>query len=194
MKYVKTYENFIAESEEMVNEMESLTATVLLLQAAAVAGQFILLGNKLGYYPIDDLKNWWNEIKRDRAVNSILSKLKDDPEVIDFLNLPPNQQAGKWKKLIEPKLSADDLKYINSISRDRVKNGKIVKSVKESDEVLDEATLEIKGHAYNIWNDKQVQKELKDINIKIIGQMNGVMTISGDASEIEKVKAIFGIK
>jgi hypothetical protein len=68
------------------------------------------------------------------------------------------------------------------------------KFIKESEDTLDEATLEIKGHAYNMWNDKQVQRELKDINIEIIGQMNGVMTISGDKSEIDKVKTIFGIK
>ena len=68
------------------------------------------------------------------------------------------------------------------------------KFIKESEDVLDEATLEIKGHAYNMWNDKQVQKELKDINIEIVGQMNGVMTISGDKPELDKVRAIFGIK
>jgi hypothetical protein len=68
------------------------------------------------------------------------------------------------------------------------------KFIKESEDTLDEATLEIKGHAYNMWNDKQVQKELKDINVEIIGQINGVMTISGDKSEIDKVKAIFGLK
>jgi hypothetical protein len=72
-----------------------------------------------------------------------------------------------------------------------VKGGKFIK---ESEDTLDEGTLEIKGHAYNMWNDKQVQRELKDINIEIIGQMNGVMTISGDKSEIDKVKTIFGIK
>jgi hypothetical protein len=72
-----------------------------------------------------------------------------------------------------------------------VKGGKFIK---ESEDTLDEATLEIKGHAYNMWNDKQVQKELKDINVEIIGQINGVMTISGDKSEIDKVKAIFGLK
>ena len=68
------------------------------------------------------------------------------------------------------------------------------KFIKESEDILDEATLEIKGHAYNMWNDKQVQKELKDINIEIVGQMNGVMTISGDKPELDKVRAIFGIK
>lgn len=114
------------ESEDYadLNESALLTA-VILLQAAAVAGQFALLSNKLDFHPIDDLKDWWNEHKRDTTVNKILAKLKNDPEVIDFLNLPKNQQEGKWKKFIEPKLSADEIKYLNSVSRDRVKAGKI---------------------------------------------------------------------
>jgi hypothetical protein len=117
---------FIKESEDYTDLNESaLMTAVILLQAAAVAGQFALLSNKLDFHPIDDLKDWWNEHKRDTTVNKILAKLKDDPEVIDFLNLPKNQQEGKWKKLIEPKLSADEIKYLNSVSRDRVRAGKI---------------------------------------------------------------------
>jgi hypothetical protein len=118
----------LKESEDYTDLNESaLMTAVILLQAAAVAGQFALLSNKLDFHPIDDLKDWWNEHKRDTAVNKILAKLKDDPEVIDFLNLPKNQQEGKWKKLIEPKLSADEIKYLNSVSRDRVRAGKINK-------------------------------------------------------------------
>jgi hypothetical protein len=123
MKHIKLYEEFIKESNESLNE-DALTF-ILLLQAAAVGGQFAMLANKVDFHPIDDLKDWWNDHKRDSAVNKILAKLKDDSEVIDFLNLPKNQQEGKWKKLIEPKLSVDEIKYLNSVSRDRVKAGKI---------------------------------------------------------------------
>ena len=61
------------------------------------------------------------------------------------------------------------------------------------DEVT-ESTLDITGHAYNMWNDKKVQRELRDIDIKIVGDMKGVMTISGNDKELDKVRAIFGIK
>ena len=123
--YIAGYgdEGYLKESEEFINE-DALTM-ILLLQAAAVGGQFYMLANKYDFHPIDDLKRWWADHKRDTAVNSILAKLKNDSEVIDFLNLPANQQEGKWKKLIEPKLSAEELKYLNSVSRDRVKAGKI---------------------------------------------------------------------
>jgi hypothetical protein len=61
-------------------------------------------------------------------------------------------------------------------------------------EGVNEGTLEITGHAYDIWNDRQVQRDLKDVKIKIVGDMKGVMTLSGDEKELDKVRAIFGIK
>lgn len=64
-------------------------------------------------------------------------------------------------------------------------------SIKES---INEATLEITGHAYNIWNDKKIQRQLDPIRFKIVGNVNGVMTLSGEDKELDKVRAIFGIK
>jgi hypothetical protein len=119
----KKFFDIIRESSEPINE-DAMTA-ILMLQAAMVGGQLALLANKVDFHPIDDLKDWWREHKRDKAVQSILDKLKDDQDVIEFLQLPKSKQEGQWKKLIAPKLNADELKYINSISRDRVKTGKI---------------------------------------------------------------------
>jgi hypothetical protein len=110
--------------ESVLNE-DAFTSTLLILQAAMVGGQIAMLANHIDFHPIDDLKEWWRAHKRDKAVQSILDKLKDDQEVIEFLQLPRSKQEGQWKKLISPKLTADELKYINSISRDRVKSGKI---------------------------------------------------------------------
>ena len=61
-------------------------------------------------------------------------------------------------------------------------------------DAANESTLEISGNAYDMWNDKKVQRELQDIKIKIVGDMKGVMTLSGDKEELNKVRAIFGIK
>jgi hypothetical protein len=58
---------------------------------------------------------------------------------------------------------------------------------------INEATMEIKGHAYNIWNDKKIQRELNDIKFRIIGDINKILTISGDKEELDKVKSIFGL-
>jgi hypothetical protein len=119
--------NFVGESVETVNEDAS--SAILILQAALVAGQLGLLANKLGgtasMNPITNLKEWWRIHKRDKAVQSIIDKLKDDQDVIEFLQMPRSKQEGQWKKLIAPKLTTDELKYINSISRDRVKSDSI---------------------------------------------------------------------
>jgi hypothetical protein len=124
MKNIPTFEAFLNESVEPINE-DTLTTALVLLQAAMVGGQIAMLSNKLDFHPIEDLKDWWNRHKKDRAVQSILGKLKGDQDVIDFLNLPKAKQEGQWQKLIAPKLNADEIKYLNSISRDRVAKGKI---------------------------------------------------------------------
>jgi len=61
-------------------------------------------------------------------------------------------------------------------------------------ESVSESTLEISGNAYDMWNDKKVQRELQDVKIKIVGDMKGILTLSGDERELNKVRAIFGIK
>lgn len=126
MKHIPTFNQFLNESveETFLNE-DGLTTTLVLLQAAMVSGQLAMLANRVDFHPIDDLKDWWNSHKRDKAVQSILNKLKDDQDVIEFLQLPKSKQEGQWKKLIAPKLNSDEIKYLNSISRDRVKSGKI---------------------------------------------------------------------
>ena len=125
ISYIAGYEDegYLKESEEFLNE-DAMTA-ILMLQAAMVGGQIAMLANKVDFHPVDDLKTWWKEHWRDKAVQSILDKLKDDQDVIEFLQLPRAKQEGQWKKLISPKLTADELKYINSVSRDRVKSGKL---------------------------------------------------------------------
>jgi hypothetical protein len=119
----KKFFDIVRESVEPINE-DAMTV-ILMLQAAAVGGQIAMLANRVDFHPIEDLKDWWREHKRDKAVQSILDKLKNDQDVIEFLQLPKAKQEGQWKKLISPKLTADELKYINSVSRDRVKAGKI---------------------------------------------------------------------
>ena len=124
MKNIPTFEAFINESNEPLNESALLTAIVL-LQAAMVGGQIAMLANRADFHPIDDLKDWWNQHKKDHSVQTILDKLKGDKDVIEFLSLPKAKQKGQWKKLISPKLNTEEIKYLNSISRDRVIKGKI---------------------------------------------------------------------
>jgi len=120
MKDLKTFEEFVNEQEEMLNEDSSL-ALLVIMQAAIVngilIGQMAAAGGGDGFHPIDDLKAWWAKRKKDKAVQSIIDKLKDDPEVMAFLKLSNWAQKGKWYKLIEPKLNDEEKKYLKSISR-----------------------------------------------------------------------------
>jgi hypothetical protein len=154
MKYIKLYEEFIAEA----------TDYAVMLTGGSVGDKSRPRDAK-GYVGMDVDKAEW------------LMSLDNAKEKAKRMNA--NLSPGEKKHY--------GLKYV-------IVPAKAGKFIKESEDTLDEATLEIKGHAYNMWNDKQVQKELKDINVEIIGQINGVMTISGDKSEIDKVKAIFGLK
>jgi hypothetical protein len=111
----------ITEAKEALNEDSSL-ALMVILQAAAVVqglliGQMAAGGGGDGFHPIDDLKAWWAKHKKDKAVQGIVDKLKDDPDVIAFMSLTNSAQRGKWYKLIEPKLNDEEKKYLRSITR-----------------------------------------------------------------------------
>jgi len=126
MKNLQTFKEFLNESveTEMLNEDANLIATVMLLGQASIVAATVMA--RAGYDTPDvKLEEWWTKWKRDRRVNKILDKLNADSEVQQFLTLPPKQQEGKWKKLIDTKLNKEDKDLLNSISRDRVKRGKI---------------------------------------------------------------------
>ena len=164
MKNLQTYKEFLNEST--INESDTVLGAILLLQAAAFVGHIAMTSNKYGdsMNPITGLKDWWETQKRNIAVNSILAKLKDDPEVISFLNLPSNKQEGQWRKFIEPKLTADEVKYLKSISRDRVRTGKI----NEGND-LRRYAFDVDTTLYNLYamqdikKDSAAKKELGDI-------------------------------
>ncbi len=127
MKNLPTFNEFLNEQEEVLNEDGSSIATSLMLLMQSTATLAMVMAKSGAFDGGSDwsIKSWWEEWKRDRKVNKILDKLKDDPEVIAFLKLPEREQKGKWQKLIEPKLDKDEKEYLKSISRDRAKRGKI---------------------------------------------------------------------
>ena len=68
----------------------------------------------------DVIKSNFKEWKNNRQVQKIVSKLQQDPEIQEFLNLPPDQQKGKWRKLVASKLTDEELRHLRSISRQMV--------------------------------------------------------------------------
>ena len=60
-------------------------------------------------------------------------------------------------------------------------------------ETVDEAKLKLSGPVLDWWNEADVQRDLKKIKFKIIGDFGGVMTVSGEEKELDKIKKLFGI-
>ena len=58
---------------------------------------------------------------------------------------------------------------------------------------VNEAKMKIKGEPYDLWNDKEIQSKLKNINFNIVGDIDNIMTLSGSKEELDKIKSLFGI-
>lgn len=116
-------------NESRVNE-EMSTSFLILMNAAIVngllIGQMAASGGDGGFTPIADLKAWWNKRKSDKALKSIIDKIKDDEDVVEFMKLTPAQQRGKFRSLIATKLTGDELEYLNKINRSHFKNESLV--------------------------------------------------------------------
>ena len=123
MKHLHTFESFVNEQQEMLNEGDAAAALFMFMQTLMMSGPIIALGIKQGVFddwrtPAEVLRDW----KRDRIISPAIERLSVDSEVIEFLKLPGTQQRGKWQKLIASKLTDKEMKHINSISRYKVKD------------------------------------------------------------------------
>lgn len=59
-----------------------------------------------------------------------------------------------------------------------------------AESVVTEGKLEISGPAYDLWNDREVQRKLRGVKIRIVGDEDGVLTVRGHDDELQKVKDI----
>jgi len=121
---VESYDAFISESADPLNE-DAVQALAIVMQALMLSGPIVALGVKQGVFddlrtPAQVVRDW----KKDRVVGPAVERLSQDPEVIEFLQLPHSKQRGKWQDLLKTKLTDKEMKYINSISRYRVRDGK----------------------------------------------------------------------
>ena len=123
MKRVHTFESFLNESEKL-NE-DALQALAIVMQALMLTGPAVALGIRAGAFddlrtPAQVVRDW----KKDRVVGAAVERLSQDPDVIEFLQLPHSKQRGKWQELLKTKLTDKEMQYINSISRYKVQDGK----------------------------------------------------------------------
>ena len=179
------------EQEEMlestINE-DAATTFLILMQSAMVMGQLALLGNKIsaggGTTPIEDLKNWWQKRKSDKAVKSIIDKIKDDEDIVEFMKLTPSQQRGKFRSLVATKLNDEELNYLNKINRNHFQTESLQEGTYNNDREIaiydgeDGLTyIEKRGKGYYGYNDEfdfeaenkaELEKKLKSWKYKLI--------------------------
>ena len=126
--------------ESLINE-EMSTAFLILMNAAIVngllIGQMASSGGDGGFTPIADLKRWWQKRKSDKALKSIIDKIKDDEDVVEFMKLTPAQQRGKFRSLIATKLTGDELEYLNKINRSHFQNESVSSVNEEKYTIID---------------------------------------------------------
>lgn len=72
-----------------------------------------------------DLRSPWQVIKddirgffKDKKLERIAKKYKDDPEIIEYLE---NSKKPGWRKMLETKLEPDEIQYVNSLTRNYFK-------------------------------------------------------------------------
>jgi hypothetical protein len=115
--------------ESIITEDVSM-AFLILAQAAIVQGlligQMANSGGGDGFHPIDDLKAWWQKRKSDKALKSIIDKIKGDEDVVKFMKLTPSQQRGKFRSLIATKLNDEELEYLSKINKSHFQTESII--------------------------------------------------------------------
>lgn len=127
----KTLRSLIREEiqKELNESAEMIDATALLFPAlGALFGISVAtLVNYAGGVDIfsDDnrtvlqkLKDWWKSKKDNRVMNKIADRIKDDPEVQEFLK-KPNKDG--WQKMLASKLTPQEQQYITKLYRTRFK-------------------------------------------------------------------------
>lgn len=65
--------------------------------------------------PIQVIKKWWTNRQKRKALEPIIAKLKQDPEVMKYVS---NKNMRGIQAAIKSKLSPEEQKYIGSLTRD----------------------------------------------------------------------------
>lgn len=100
-----------------------------------------------------NIKDWWNSKKDNSEMNKIANRIKNDPDVQEFLK---KKNKSGWKEMLKKKLTGSELNYLNKIYRSRFNNESVNEAA--SAEAMGIAALTgLRGDA--------VQKFIDDNNI-----------------------------
>ena len=186
--------------ESTINE-DAASTFLILMQSAMVMGQLALLGNKIssdgGPTPIEDLKRWWQKRKSDKAVKSIIDKIKDDKDIVEFMKLTPSQQRGKFRSLVATKLNDEELNYLNKINRNHFQTESVDENFPGPGETVDAKDLDYDMLDYFNRTNKVLSIDTKSKKgIKgSVGKMYNDLVFNGDSiakKDIVRVKILEG--
>jgi len=116
----------MAEEDEIQKELnesvETMSAVAYTLLPALGALVGFPLGRLIGMALYNDksaiqqVKDWWQSKKDNKAMNKIAARIKDDPEVVQFLE---NPRRRGWQKMLASKLTPEEQQYVRSIYKSR---------------------------------------------------------------------------
>ena len=120
----KQVPNCVPISESEINE--NLDALGLLIPAlgALIGGGLAQLYPYFTGHPniYTNIKDWWKSKKDNSEMNKIANRIKNDPEVQEFLK---KKNKSGWQEMLKKKLSGSELNYLNKIYRSRFNNESI---------------------------------------------------------------------
>lgn len=102
----------------VMSETEKIISIVLLaIGTGAIGGGLAAIAkDKLGSLnPILAIKHWFSDRQKRKALEPIIAKLKQDPEVMKYV---ANKNLRGIQAVIKSKLSPEEQKYIGSLTRD----------------------------------------------------------------------------
>ena len=110
--------------EQMLNEADPATTMVMmgLLGTVTVGGLGAIgagvLQKALGIDGpfIKSMKDWFKDAPRRKEISKIITRLKADPEVMEFIHSGgPYKSKDGWKKLLTKKLSSTEMAHLKNI-------------------------------------------------------------------------------
>ena len=140
--------NCVPKNESVVKEnilKEDLDALGLLIPALGA-----LIGGGLAQlYPYftgspniySNIKDWWNSKKDNSEMNKIANRIKNDPDVQEFLK---KKNKSGWKEMLKKKLTGSELNYLNKIYRSRFNNESVVNEAPNTGEKIQNLNNRIK--------------------------------------------------
>jgi hypothetical protein len=120
MKITKSeLREIIREEIQQLNEDSMLVQLGYALLGVAIGSvPVVMMGLKQNFGSVSNgIKELWNSYKDDKKLKQILLKLKGDEDLKPFLK-DPNKKG--IRKVLTTKLSADEMKYLNRITRDHL--------------------------------------------------------------------------